>query len=77
MCALTEFPRFGLGTPGECYPAARAAGARALEIDDDMPSDHSHMGFMLMAYYWEWEQAHKKFKRALELSRSNPTANVD
>lgn len=77
VCAYVSFPVYGLSKPRDFYPKAQEAGLEALRLDYDMAGDQSHMGFVMMAYYWEWEQAEERFKRAIELSPSNATSYSD
>jgi TolB-like protein len=38
--------------PGEAMPRARAAAARALEIDDTMAQAHASLGYVKLSYEW-------------------------
>jgi serine/threonine protein kinase/Tfp pilus assembly protein PilF len=54
--------------PDEAFPKARAAAAKALQLDERLPEAHASMAFVTFGYSWEFAQADEEFKRALELS---------
>lgn len=54
--------------PKEAMPKARAAAVRALEIDDTLAEAHTSLGRVLQVYDWNWGEAEKEFKRAIELN---------
>ena len=49
-------------------PRAKQAALRALEIDPGASDAHAALAFVLFRYDYEWEEADKAFRRALELS---------
>ncbi len=49
-------------------PKAKAAAMRALELDETLTEAHTSLGRVLAAYDWDWANAEKEFKRALELN---------
>jgi serine/threonine-protein kinase len=53
--------------PTEAFPKAKAAVAKALEIDDEVADAHSSQGFIKLTYDWDFSGAEAEFKRALEL----------
>jgi serine/threonine-protein kinase len=53
--------------PKECIPLAKAAATRALEIDPQLPQAHSALADSLALYDWNWTEAERHFKKALEL----------
>ncbi len=59
---------FGLGTPGENFPPAKAAAIRALELDDSLAEAHAALAFTNLCYDWDWEGSEQRFNRALELN---------
>jgi len=52
----------------ECYPKAKVAVLRALEIDDELAQAHASLAQILHRYEWKWEEAEKEFKRATGLN---------
>lgn len=55
-------------TPHKAYPRAKAAAQKALEIDDALGEAHCSLGFSHLLYDWNWNEAERQFKRAIELS---------
>jgi TolB-like protein/Flp pilus assembly protein TadD len=53
--------------PKDTIPLAKAAAARALEIDPMLPQAHSALADSLAIYDWNWVEAERHFKKALEL----------
>jgi serine/threonine protein kinase/Tfp pilus assembly protein PilF len=59
----------------EAMPRARAAALRALSLDDTLADAHIALGGVQLFFDWEWEEAGKSFRRAMELNRSQPAAH--
>jgi TolB-like protein/Flp pilus assembly protein TadD len=53
--------------PNDANPLARAAIAKALELDPDLPEAHAAAGLIAATYDWDWTKAEREFKRSLEL----------
>jgi serine/threonine protein kinase/tetratricopeptide (TPR) repeat protein len=58
----------------ERIPRARAAAAKALELDDTLAEAHTSLAFALMSDY-DWSAAKNEFRRSLELNPNYPTAH--
>ena len=54
---------------------ARAAAARALELDPESAEGHAAMGMVAFYYDWNWTQAEQEFRRAIEINPSYVTAH--
>jgi len=61
--------------PDETFPAAKAALARAFEIDQNLSEAHAQMGFISLHYDYDWPRANKEFQRAIELNPNSPMAH--
>src|SRR5262249_8289297 len=61
-----------LAPPKETLPLAREAAEHALKIDDRLAEAHTAKGRIINDYYWDWPQAEREFKRALELNPNYP-----
>jgi TolB-like protein/Flp pilus assembly protein TadD len=61
--------------PVECYPKAKAAAMKALEIDDSLAEAHTSLGFAHLLYDWDFPQAERAFKRALKLNPAYANAH--
>ena len=54
--------------PHQAMPKARAAAAKAVEIDDALAEAHSSLGYVKAFYEYDWPGAERELKRALELN---------
>lgn len=61
--------------PNETFPKAKAAALRALEIDDSIAEPYTSLGFANLYYDWNWQEARKNFRKAIELGPGYPTAH--
>ena len=59
----------------EVLPNARAAVAKALEIDSSLGSAHRELGRIKLWYDWDWKGAEWEIRRALELSSNDASAH--
>ncbi|MBI4469010.1 MAG: tetratricopeptide repeat protein [Acidobacteria bacterium] len=85
--AIRRDPNFALAYTGlaESYAgylirqdnlaSAMAAAIRALEIDDTLAEAHTALGLLSWQFEWNWEQADREFRRALELNPRYPAAH--
>ncbi len=55
----------------EVIPKAKAASWRALEIDDSLAEAHATLGWTSFLYDWNWKEAEKELRRAVELAPNN------
>ena len=62
---------FNVIRPQEIMPKAKAAAARALEIDPDLAEAHMALGYANFTYDWDWPSATRHFDEARRL---NPAA---
>jgi TolB-like protein/Flp pilus assembly protein TadD len=59
---------YGAIDPKKAFPAAKAAAAKALELQDDLAQAHCSLAFVLLQHEWNWADAEKQHMRGLELS---------
>ena len=64
---------FGVHPPGEIAPKARAAALKAVELDESLAEAHATLGHVLNAHDWNFVEAEREFKRAIEL---NPNYSI-
>jgi eukaryotic-like serine/threonine-protein kinase len=55
----------------EELPKAKAAAAKAVEIDEELADAHAILGFVIFWYDWKWTDAENQLKRALELDANS------
>ncbi len=65
----------GLRPAEEVYPRARAAAARALEIDATLASAHAALGDVSKGYDRNWEQAEQSYQEAIRLNPNYAVAH--
>jgi len=61
--------------PQETFPKARAAAARALEIDASLAEAHASLGFISYRFDWNWTDSERHFKRAIAMKPAYATAH--
>lgn len=62
-------------SPREAYPKAEAAALKALELDDSLGEAHCSLGFSQLLYDWNFTEAEREFKKAIELSPNYPNSH--
>jgi len=73
--ALLTTVAYGSVPTEVAMPMARAAARRALEIDETLSEAHISMGVVKLKFEWNWQDAEKEFKRAIELNPDNASAH--
>lgn len=64
----------GMMPMSESHPRGRAAALKALEIDETLGEAHAALATIITDYYWDWPEAERRFRRAIELNPSDATA---
>jgi tetratricopeptide (TPR) repeat protein len=72
----TYFSFFDVLPPREAMPNAKAAAARALEIDNHLGEAHISLGYVSYMYDWNWAAAGRHFERALTLNPAYSRAHT-
>ena len=67
---------YGVVSPQEAYPRAKAVALRALEMDESLAEAHDTLATVMQNFLWDWETAGKEYKRAIELNPSYPIARL-
>jgi len=60
--------------PLEVMPKAKAAAARAIELDDTLAEAHASLGYVKLTFDWDWPAAEREFHRSLEINPNLPRA---
>lgn len=66
---------FGVFSPVEAFPAARTAALKALQIDECLATAHACLGYIFLAYDWDWPGAERASRRATELAPNSPAGH--
>jgi TolB-like protein/Tfp pilus assembly protein PilF len=67
---------FGMATPGDTFPKAKAAALRALELDETVTAAHNALASVHILYDWDWAKAEAECLQAIQLSPGDPVARV-
>ncbi len=75
--SYTMLPTVAYGTmpTKDAMSKAKAAARRALEIDETLCEAHISMGVIKLKSDWNWQEAEREFKRAIELNPDNASAH--
>jgi TolB-like protein/DNA-binding winged helix-turn-helix (wHTH) protein/Flp pilus assembly protein TadD len=73
--ALLADWEYGVMTPREALPKAKAAAIKALELDATLGEAHNSLAFCLDVFDWDLAAAEREFRRAIELNPSYATAH--
>jgi tetratricopeptide (TPR) repeat protein len=60
----------------EALPRWRAAVSKAIELDDGLAEAHVALGFLLLNHDWNWTEAEREFKRAIQLNPNLAEAHI-
>jgi TolB-like protein/Tfp pilus assembly protein PilF len=73
--AFVLLPAYGGGSPIECYPKAKVAARRAIELDDNLAEAHASYGKVLWNHDLDFAQSLSEFERAIKLNPNYATAH--
>jgi tetratricopeptide (TPR) repeat protein len=73
--ALAGDWQYGVLTPREAYPRAKAAATKAIALDGTLGEAHISLAWGLDDFDWDWEYAGREFTQAIELSPSYATGH--
>jgi TolB-like protein/DNA-binding winged helix-turn-helix (wHTH) protein/Tfp pilus assembly protein PilF len=73
MAYCYNFLGLGMGSepPREAAQKAKAAAQKALELDENLAEAHGALAFTLHTYEWNWVEAEREYRQALELDPQN------
>ncbi|MGH9795698.1 MAG: protein kinase domain-containing protein [Candidatus Acidiferrales bacterium] len=74
--AYSSLVGYGVLPPLQGYPKAKTAALRALELDDTLAETHASLGNLASAADWDWQEAERHFRRAIELNPSYANAHA-
>jgi TolB-like protein/DNA-binding winged helix-turn-helix (wHTH) protein/Flp pilus assembly protein TadD len=71
---LVDLGNGGFRPMSDAYLLARAAALKALAIDELLGEAHNSLAVITAEYYWEWADADRHYKRAIELNPNDEKA---
>ena len=66
---------YGLVSPQEAFPKAKATALKALELDEALGEAHASLGWIALVYDRDLPRAEREFQRAIELNPSYAPAH--
>jgi DNA-binding winged helix-turn-helix (wHTH) protein/tetratricopeptide (TPR) repeat protein len=66
--SYTLLASYGVEPPVEAYPNAKAAAMKALKLNAGLSDAHTSLGMVALYYEWNWGQADREFRRAIDLN---------
>ena len=72
--AYVLLPMYAGDSPQAAYTSARTAALRALELDNTLAEAHTALAIISSEFDWNFAEAEKRFRRAIELNPNYPTA---
>jgi TolB-like protein/DNA-binding winged helix-turn-helix (wHTH) protein/Tfp pilus assembly protein PilF len=66
---------YGVLTPKEAYPRAKAAAVKALQLDRNLGEAHISLAFCLDGFDWDLKSGDTEFRRGIELNPAYATAH--
>ena len=58
---------YGIMPISQSHPLGREAALEALELNDALSEAHTSLAAIIADYYWNWVEAERHFKRAIDL----------
>jgi TolB-like protein/Tfp pilus assembly protein PilF len=59
---------YGVESPQETFPSAKAAAQKALELDGTLAEPHTSLAMIKFWFDWDWPGAEAEFRQAIELN---------
>jgi tetratricopeptide (TPR) repeat protein len=66
--AYFRLPHYGVGSPQDLYPKAKAAAKRAIELDDMLAEAHVSLAQALYFNDWNLPESDREFQKAIALN---------
>ena len=73
--AYVLIPSYTRDSPKESYERARTAAIKALEMDETLADAHTALAIVKNEYDWNFAEAERDFKRAIELNPNDATTH--
>ena len=65
---------WGYSRPEESFLKAKTAASKAMALDETLATAHVSVGWIALAYDWDWQKAKESFEQARELRPNDPDA---
>jgi len=66
---------WGFTPPGDAYLKAKAAAAKALDLDDQLAEAQTSLAYATLLSDWDWPEAERSFRRAISLNPNYASAH--
>jgi DNA-binding winged helix-turn-helix (wHTH) protein/TolB-like protein/Tfp pilus assembly protein PilF len=73
--AYLQLPGYSEAASMEIYPNAKAAAAKALELDNSLAEAHNSVAGVMSYFEWDWPAAEEEYRRALALDPNYSAAH--
>jgi tetratricopeptide (TPR) repeat protein len=67
---------YGVLSPAEAFPRAKASALKALELDETLSDAHTSLALVADYFEWDWARGEQEFTRALQLNPSSAMAHL-
>jgi DNA-binding winged helix-turn-helix (wHTH) protein/Flp pilus assembly protein TadD len=67
---------YGVVSVEYALPTAKAAALKALQLEPSLAEAYTSLGMISFYYEWNWQDAEKQFRRAIELNPDYPFAHT-
>jgi adenylate cyclase len=67
---------FEMEPPGAVFPKAKYYASKAIETDSSLSEAHVAVGLVLFIHEWNFAQAEREYRRAIELNPSSASAHL-
>lgn len=71
---LALMPLYGDFSPKDYMPRAKDTALKALELDPNLAEAYASLGYIYNAFYYDWEEAERHYRRAIDLNPGYATA---
>jgi serine/threonine protein kinase/TolB-like protein len=61
--------------PTEIFPKAKQAALKAIMLDSNLSEGYAALAFISFLFDWNWAEAEKAYRRAIDLNPNNPLAH--
>jgi len=74
--SYTLLASYGIESPAEAYPNAKAAASKAVALDAALADGHTSVGLLALYYEWDWPKAQRELGEAIKLNPYSSAAHA-